>query len=272
VLLTALAQSGCDWDAPPVDWQSPVPVASVQDSAAQFVARWAPGRAGEVAVARRDSALLSAEAADRPASACPGSWVSSATVRGQRWVAWWQVRRDSSAVVIAALRDSADQEVRRVVVDSLDRALVGCARPAPAIAVDSVNGYVHISYHMVAPEGPGVFYAHLMDPRASHFEVPMAVVYGERPVRVAVASRADTVALAYEDPNSERGRIALSLSLTAGHVFDQTARLIPVSTSSQQAMAPEIVRLAGGALWVGWTEQSQSGSAYLVRRARIVTR
>jgi hypothetical protein len=97
-------------------------------------------------------------------------------------------------------------------------------------------------------------------------------VYGERPVRVALASRADTVALAYEDPNSEHGRIAMSLSLTAGHRFEQTARLIPVSTSSQSASAPQMVRLAGGEVWVGWTESSASGSAFLLRRARIISR
>ena len=70
-----------------------------------------------------------------------------------------------------------------------------------------------------------------------------------------VASRGDTVAVAYEDPNSERGRIAHEhVARPAGHLFEQTARLIPVSTSSQHASAPQIVRLSGSQLWVGWTE------------------
>jgi len=174
--------------------------------------------------------------------------------------------------LIAEQSDSSGAITQRITVDSLDRASVGCARPAPAIAVDSINGYVHIGYFMVAPEGPGLFYAHLMDARLQRFETPLAIVYGEKPVRVAVASRGDTVAVVYEDPNSEVGRIAMSVSLTGGHLFEQTARLIPVSTSSQQASAPQIVRLSAGHLWVGWREQSQSGSAFLVRRARIVSR
>jgi hypothetical protein len=176
------------------------------------------------------------------------------------------------AGLMAEQRDSAGGSMKRIMVASVHAALLGCARPAPSIAVDSTNGYVHIGYYMVAPEGPGLFYSHLMDPRLGRFEQPIAIVYGEKPVRVAVASRADTVAVAFEDPNSDVGRIAMSMSLTSGHLFEQTARLIPVSTSSQQASAPQIVRLSGGQLWVGWTEASQSGSAFLLRRAQIVPR
>ncbi len=36
--------------------------------------------------------------------------------------------------------------------------------------------------------------------------------------------------------------------------------------------APQILRLSGAELWVGWREASQSGSAFLLRRARIVPR
>lgn len=264
---------GCSWDAPPVDWQTPTPIASGVDSAARYGARWVPGGTPEVLVSRADSGSAApVGAVPGSASGCPGSWVTAHPVRGRRWSAWWEIRPDSSASLLADERDSTGATLQRVVVDSVDRALLGCARPAPAISVDSVNGYVHVAYYMVAPEGPGLFYSHLMDPRLHRFESPMALVYGEKPVRVAVASRGDTVALAYEDPNSERGRIALSMSLTSGHLFEQTARLIPVSTSSQQASAPQIVRLQGGQLWVGWTEGSQSGSAFLLRRAHIVTR
>jgi hypothetical protein len=273
VLVTATLVAGCSWDAPPVEWQVPAPIASTVDSAAVFAARWTPGATPEVVVTTADSTSAGAAApVTDVVPACPGSWVVGVPVGGTRWSAWWQVRPDSSALLVAEQRDSSGQSLRRVAVDSVDKALLGCARPAPSIAVDSVNGYVHIAYYMVAPEGPGVFYAHLMNPQLPRFEVPMAIVYGEKPVRVAVASRADTVALAYEDPNSSLGRIAMSMSTTAGHLFEQTARLIPVSTSSQQASSPQIVRLSGGQLWVGWRESSQSGSAFLLRRARIVTR
>ncbi|MCC7052420.1 MAG: hypothetical protein IT355_04075 [Gemmatimonadaceae bacterium] len=268
-LMVLAMVAGCSWDAPPVEWQSPAPVASAPDSTVLYEARWLPGRVPEVVA-------VPVAAASRPASldggVCAASVVVAPPVRGTTWSSWWQVRADSSALLHAGQRDSAGRLVRSLVVDSLDRALLGCARPAPAITVDSANGYVHVSYFMVAPEGPGLFYAHLMDPRASRFEPPLAVVYGDRPVRVALASRGDTIALAYEDPNSEHGRIAMSVSLTSGHLFEQTARLIPVSTSSQSASAPQVVRLSGGELWVGWTETSASGSAFLLRRARIVSR
>ena len=268
VVLPWLA-AGCGWDAPPVEWQAPTPIASARDSAARYAAQWTPGAVTEVAVRQEG-----APAPDTTSllAACPGSVVRTPLVRGAAWSVWWQIRADSSALLMAARYDSAGVPMRRLVVDSLDRALLGCARPAPAVAVDSINGYLHVGYFMVAPEGAGLFYAHLMDPRATAFEPPMAVVYGERPAHVALASRGDTVAVAYEDPNSEAGRIAMSMSLTAGHLFEQSARIIPVSTSSQTAAAPQIVRLGGGQLWVGWTEFSQSGSAFLLRRASIVTR
>ena len=270
----ALLVVGCTWDAPPVEWQAPSPIAAGVDTAARYLARWTPGATPEVVVARgRAVGADTAEAnASRAVQACPGSWVSAPRIRGSVWSAWWQVRPDSSASLLAEQRNSSGTADQRIVVDSVDKALLGCARPAPSIAVDSVNGYVHVGYYMVAPEGPGVFYAHLMNVQLHQFERPSAIVYGEKPVRVTVASRGDTVAVAYEDPNSELGRIALSMSLTGGHLFEQTARLIPVSTSSQVASAPQIVRLAGAQLWIGWTEDSQSGSAFLLRRARIVAR
>ncbi|MES3035187.1 MAG: hypothetical protein V4813_14415 [Gemmatimonadota bacterium] len=270
VLGAAVLVAGCSWDDPPVEWQVPTPIAAGVDTMAQYAARWTPGAVPDVMV----TTLADSAAAAPPdvVPACPGSWVGAAPVRGSRWSAWWQIRTDSSAVLVAEQRDSVGGSLQRVTVDSVDIARLGCARPAPSITVDSVNGYVHVAYYMVAPEGPGLFYSHLMDARLKRFEPPMAIVYGEKPVRVTVASRADTVAVAYEDPNSEVGRIAMSMSLTSGHLFEQTARLIPVSTSSQQASAPQILRLSGAELWVGWREASQSGSAFLLRRARIVPR
>jgi hypothetical protein len=269
-LVLVVLGAGCAWDAPPVEWQSPAPIASRPDSMVRYAARWIGGGSPDVVV--ETPVADTTVQAPLPMSACPGSIVETPTLRGHSWSAWWQVRRDSSAVLLAASRDSAGNIEKRIVVDSVDVALLGCARPAPAIMLDSINGYVHVSYYMVAPEGPGLFYAHLMNPAMPRFEAPLAIVYGERPVRVALGSRGDTVAVVYEDPNSEQGRIAMSISLTAGHLFEQSARLIPVSTSSQSASAPQVVRLSGTELWVGWTESSASGSAFLLRRARIVTR
>ena len=274
LLSAAIFATGCTWDAPPVEWQAPSPIAAGADSTTHYVAHWQPGATPEVSVSRAataDSGAVDARLSP-PATACSSSWVHASPMRGSSWSAWWQVRSDSSAVLISEQRDSSDAVLQRIVVDSVDKAPFGCARPAPAITVDSINGYVHIGYFMVAPEGPGLFYAHLMNVQQHQFERPIAIVYGEKPVRVAVASRADTVVVTYEDPNSELGRIALSMSLTAGHLFDQTARLIPVSTSSQEASSPQVVRLAGGQLWIGWTEVSASGQALLLRQARIVAR
>lgn len=273
IAIAAVLCSGCAWDAPPVEWQGPIPIASGVDTLARYGARWTPGATPEVQVATSagpDS--VGVAALETVPGACPGSRVAAPLVRGSRWSSWWQIRADSSAGLMAEQRDSSGKTLQRLMVDSVDKAQLGCARPAPAITVDSVRGYVHIGYFMVAPEGPGLFYSHLMDPRLQRFEPPIAIVYGEKPVRVTVASRADTVVMAYEDPNSDLGRIAMSLSFTSGHLFEQTARLIPVSTSSQHASAPQIVRLSAGQLWVGWTEVSQSGSAFLLRRAQIVAR
>ncbi len=270
IFIVTTLVAGCNWDAPPVAWETPTPLAAETDTGARFAARWTPGATPEVVVEPRSDAAMTSVGAG--VGECAGSRVSAAPVRGMRWAAWWQIRSDSSAVLRADAVDSTGASQSRLVVDSIDVASLGCARPAPAIAVDSANGYVHVAYYMVGPEGPGVFYAHLMPQMPTQFERPLAMVYGEKPVRVAVASRGDTVAVAYEDPNSELGRIAMSMSLTGGHLFDQTARIIPVSTSSQQASAPQIVRLAGRQLWVGWTEASQSGSAFLLRRAQIVLR
>lgn len=269
-LVVSIVTTGCAWDAPPVEWQAPSPIASVADTAARYAARWTPGASPDVVVGTPAAAPTIDSVPG--AGECPGSRVTAAPVRGIRWSAWWQIRPDSSAVLRTEAQDDSGASRSRLVIDSVDVAQLGCARPAPAIAVDSANGYVHVSYYMVGPEGPGVFYAHLMPQMPTQFERPLAMVYGEKPVRVAVASRGDTVAVAYEDPNSDLGRIAMSMSLTGGHLFEQTARIIPVSTSSQHAASPQIVRLSGKQLWVGWTEASQSGSAFLLRRARIVLR
>lgn len=261
--------AACAWDAPPVAWEAaqsrpapadssgalppdsglavdgpaPVPVASTTAGAAPDAPPLAPG-------------------------ACPASLVQGAAL-GRRWAAWWQVRPDSSALLMLAQHRDSTGWAAPIRVDTLDRATLGCARPAPAITADSLNGYVHLAYYMQAVEGAGVFYAHVMDPRQQTVEVPQAMVYGEAPSQVAVASRGDTVAVVYEDPNSTRGRIAMHLSLNAGHLFEQTARLIPVSSGSARARQPA-VQLTGGRVVVAWRETSPAGASLLRRTARIV--
>jgi hypothetical protein len=163
-----------------------------------------------------------------------------------------------------------------IVVDSVDqgpadaqaatRGAVGCARPAPSVAVDTRHGYVHVAYALVGPEGPGVFYAHQMDPR-SGFEPPQAIVYGARIGAVRVAAAGDVVAVAYEDPNSAaRTRIAVAISRTSGHLF---AERLTASSENENARDP-YVAVRGRAVVVGWSDVPTTGdTTFRVRRARV---
>jgi hypothetical protein len=255
--------AACGWDAPPLVWDASEVRPAPRDSAGG-------DSLTATAVGVATSPAVPSDLPPTAAAACPGSVVRTRAL-GRRWAAWWQVRQDSSAVLMLAQRpDSVAAWTTPLAVDTLDRASLGCARPAPALAADSLNGYVHVVYYMQAVEGPGVFYAHVMDPRQQTVEVPQAMVYGELPSRVSVASRGDTVAIAYEDPNSARGRIAMHLSLSAGHLFEQTSRLIPVSSGNAPARIPA-VEVGAGLVRVSWRESSPAGASLLRRSARIVS-
>jgi hypothetical protein len=196
---------------------------------------------------------------------------------GRGRVAVWWTRLDGGRVALmAAWRDSSaaglaptwrgpipvdtvDQGPRDA--QAADRGAHGCARPAPGLAVDDAHGYVHVAYALTGPEGPGVFYAHQMDPRGL-FEPPTAIVYGERLGTARVAAAGDVVAVAYEDPNSgPRTRVGLAVSRTSGHLFDD--RLL-ASTPSLAARDPHVA-VQGSAIVVGWSDDA----ALVVRRARI---
>jgi hypothetical protein len=209
---------------------------------------------------------------------CPGSLQLVRTGRGEV-AAWWS-RRDGKRVhLLAAWRDAGQGTWRGPIpVDTLDQGSgdardvprgvpTGCDRPAPGLSVDGENGFVHVAYALVGPEGPGFFYAHQMDPRAA-FEPPQPIVYGERLGAARVASDGNLVAVAYEDPNSgTRRRIALALSRTAGHIWEGR-----VTASSGQSDATDpFVAVRGSALVVGWSEVPPTGgdTTFLVRRATI---
>jgi hypothetical protein len=185
-------------------------------------------------------------------------------------------------MLLAAWRDTLASESRLgawrgpIVVDSLDqgpgdaqagmRGAAGCARVAPSVVVDDAHGYVHVGYALTGPEGPGVFYAHQMDPRAS-FEAPQAIVYGERLGAVRVAASGDVVAVVYDDPNGgERPRIGLAVSRTSGHLFED--RLI-ASSKIANARDP-YVAVRGQAIVVGWSEFPNVGGEALFRVRRAV--
>lgn len=222
--------------------------------------------AGAPLVAALDAPAL-AEPADPAAAAalpgaCAGSVRGAAGAGGERYVVWWEPRPDSSARLLAARStDGGTSWAERYVVDSLDRGERGCRRPAPSIAADSATGYVHVAYSLDAPEGPGIFYAHLMDPRAQ-FEVPAAVVYGERPGATAVAADDQSVVVAYEDPNGARRQVGVAVSRTAGHTFESKA--IPASVGDVEATTPSVA-VRGTRLAVAWVE----ASGPVVRTGRI---
>lgn len=244
LLLAAVALAACD--APPIEWQE-------------------PRRGGEAAAAAADSAGRGVDA-----SACAGSERVAAARGAERYAVWWRPRADSSVVLLLARStDGGATWGGPVVVDSVDRGVRACARPAPALAADAVNGYVHVVYFLDAPEGSGLFYAHRMDPRAP-FEPPAAIVYGERPVAAAVASRGDTVVVAYEDPNRPRPQIELALSRTGGHLFEE--RHLDVSPDDVAARAPRVTLGDGGRVMVAWLESAGddgAGGARVSREGRI---
>lgn len=199
---------------------------------------------------------------------------------------WWTRATGGRVHLMAAWRDSVPGEPMQtawrgpIPVDTLDqgprdaqaadRGAYGCARPAPSLAVDSINGYVHVAYALTGPEGPGIFYAHQMTPHAL-FEPPVAVLYGAHLGVVRVASDGDLVAVVYEDPNSRtRGRIGLAISRTAGHIFEERQM---VSVGSTDSRDPHVVA-RGRAVVVGWSELASSPASsaeptFLTRRARV---
>jgi hypothetical protein len=187
--------------------------------------------------------------------ACAGS-VAAARARGDTaFAAWWAPRADSSALlVVARSTDGGRTWGAPVVADSTDRGHSGCRRGEPSIAADSTNGYVHVVYFMVAPEGPGLFFTHSME-GGTMFHAPVPVVYGDRPSRGAVASHGDTVVVAYEDPNASAPQIRLALSHTTGHIFEDRSTASPTEASSTRPL----VALRGDSITVSWHQTALGG-------------
>lgn len=210
---------------------------------------WSRGAGGRVrlAAAWRDSVVT--PAADSTAGGASGA---AAAVPGSAW---------RGPIMV----DSLDQGPGDA--QAADRGAYGCARPAPSLAIDKKYGYVHVAYALTGPEGPGVFYAHQMDPR-SQFEPPVAIIYGERLGDVRVAVDGDVVAVAYEDPNSGGGRrkIGLAVSRTSGHLFEDR---LTASGGISNARDPHVL-VRGRAVVVGWSETADGADpVFRLRRARV---
>jgi len=246
-LLAALAAACAD---EPVQWtlarSSP---ASTADSAMTVTA------AGEIIP---DSMAALARRVTPPAGpVCPGS-LRVARAGAVLHAVWWTPRADSGARLESAhSADDGRTWSAAVAVDTLDRGVNGCRRSPPAIAADAASGYVHVTYALRAPEGPGLFFAHSMDGGAT-FHSPVAILYGDRLGRTSVASSGDLVVVGFEDPNSATPRIGLALSRTMGHIFEH--RLLPVSDDNGAATEP-MTAVSGHRLAIGWRERAADGSA-----------
>jgi len=248
------AATGAACEKPPVDWSDPVALHEISGPARLIV----------------DSSGHAALVADLPrvvaTPAVPGLCTASLrAVAGSRrtFSAWWNVRQDSSAtLLIASSADSGTNWDRAVAVDTTDVSSAGCNRPPPTVA--TVGDDLFVAYSMIAPEGKGVFFAHLM---GSMVHAPVAVIYGDRLVPTAIAAEGDDVAVAYEDPNGSRQRVAVAYSVAQGHIFTWHAtasRDVDVST------APAVA-LSGRVLAVAWATRRSSDSAAtrVVRVGRI---
>jgi hypothetical protein len=238
----------------PIEWSEPAPIAAelATDSALAFA----------------DTTLVAARAPRVVAPDAPGQCAGSARVAhdsstGDWYAAWWGKRADGTADILASHSRDGVAWAPPVRVDTSDAAPVGCDRPPPSVTADAGNFYV--VYAMTAREGPGIFASHSMD-RGTMFHSPVAVVYGERIGRAAVAATGSIVAVAYEDPNTEPRRISLALSRTMGHLFQ--SRMI-VSPPTGRARAPAVA-LRAGRIAVAWSRgDSASATQRMVRFGEI---
>lgn len=197
--------------------------------------------------------------------ACEGSVRTAASAGTEVYGVWWSRRGDGTAVLRAARSDDAGLTWSApVAVDTTDRWAVACARPAPAIVADSISKYVHVTYFLHGPDGPGVFFSHSMD-RGALFHAPVPILYGERPAETAVAAADSVVVVAFEDPNSKRPQVALAVSRSWGHIF---ARERPRASSLESPAARPLIALRDSLVAVAWRGPDRSVVARVGTLAR----
>ncbi len=245
-------------DDPLVDWQNPAPIAAV--AAPSRLAVDSTGSARLVA----DSAVARIVSPTPTPTACERS-VRKAAGTTHAYAVWWSVRPDSSAVLyVARSTDQGKSWGGLIAIDTSDMSDVGCERPPAAVA--TVGDDVYVAYAMIAPDGRGVFFAHVM---GGMLHSPVPVVYGERLVNTAIAAQDPRVAVAYEDPNGTRRQIGVALSTTQGHLFGwrtTASRAIDDATSPAVALAGHMLAVS----WVGGRgEQDDSTGRRVVRVGRI---
>lgn len=199
---------------------------------------------------------------------CVASRRAALALGNEAYASWFQVKSDSSVLLRVARSDDGGFTWNApVTADDTDVGRAGCGRPAPYLAADSLNGYVHLAYYLDAREGAGLFFTHTME-RGALFHQPVPIVYGDRPSLAAVASRGDTVVVVYEDPNSRMPRLGLALSRVQGHIFEHR---ISASDETGEARSPRIA-LGGTRLVIAWTaSQRGGGTPRLAIRAGTIT-
>jgi hypothetical protein len=251
----AAAMSACDKG--PVQWQDEtrqltMPVSGNASSAAE----------AHLVLRRDGSPALEAVAATptTPAdsAACPGSLRVAPLSATEIYSVWWS-RRDAGRVVLLSARsDNAGATWMPIVpVDTTDRGSLSCARPAPSIAADSASGYVHVTYFLNGPTGPGVFFSHSME-RGELFHSPVPIMYGERPSASAVTSADSVVFVAFENPSAQRAQIAIAMSKTWGHIF--APQRPEASTGATTAEKP-LVALRQSQVAVSWRGEDHTVTA-----------
>jgi hypothetical protein len=253
--ILALGLTACEKG--PVEWrddtrQLTMPVSGDESSAAdaQLVLRADGSPALEPVVT---VATVPADTA-----ACLGSLRVAALSPTEIYSAWWSRRDAGRAVLLSARSDNGGATwTTSVPVDTTDRGALSCARPAPSIAADSTSGYVHVTYFLNSPTGPGVFFSHSME-RGELFHAPVPIMYGERPSASAVTAADSMVLVAFEDPNGQRPRISLAMSRTWGHIF---ARERPAASTGTTSAERPLVAMRESQVAVGWRAQDRTITA-----------
>ena len=243
-------------DQSPVEWQQPRPLSLARASEGVLVFDGSGGLATRAPPPFATPVFP---------SLCAGSVRVGRDTTGAWYAAWWSVRADSTADLVVSYSADGRSWAAPATVDTMDVGATGCRRPPPSIYVDGDN--VHVAYAMAAREGPGIFASHSMD-RGTMFHSPVPVVYGERIGLTAIAARGNTVAVAYEDPNSDPRRVAVALSRTLGHIFED--REI-VSPPTGPAHGPGVA-VGDGVVAVTWyrgSGDSTLGGSEMVREGRI---
>jgi len=256
MLLLAVLSCLAGCAAEDIAWTDPLTLSGASDADTRLVV----DSRGRVRLVRDTSVSV---IPDQDPRACASSVRAARQDDGSMTAAWWSVRDDSSALLLAAVSPDAGTSWRPPLrVDTADVSSTGCNRPAPAIAASA--GFVHIAYAMRGSEGAGVFYAHSMNSGKS-YETPVTILYGDRLTRTAIASDRGTVAVSYEDPSGATPQIGLALSRDWGHIFGDRIR---GSTGVGSATDPEVA-VNGREVAVSWIVSSAGGDSD-ARPTRIV--